>query len=371
VQAYRAAAGTTNMNPLHDAAAESLRRDAMTPEGIIDPGKFATWQKKYSNALRELPPDLRAKFANAASASDAVAEAAEARKGAIDGYQKSAAGKFLKLNDPADITKTISGIFGAKDAVRQMSMLARQVKDNPEAAEGLRKAVADAIMAKAKGTTESGTSGIENINAATFQKFLRDNGETIKAAGFSDRELGSMQVIAQDLQRGERTLQATRLPGQSNTAQDIIKSIEAGHSAHPVSLLNKLALGAMGGFETHGMTGAGVGAALGLGEHILAAKRMAGLAKANTLVRDAMLNPELAMALLKHAPIKPGLGSEPTLTKMLARNSMFGATTAARESNRPQQPAPAYARGGRIGSNDNPLLRSFGLSGASRWGNAI
>ena len=150
-------------------------------------------------------------------------------------------------------------------------------------------------------------------------------------------------------------MQATRLAGQANTAQDIIKSIEAGHSAHPVSLLNKLALGAMGGFETHGMTGAGVGAALGLGEHLLAAKRMAGLAKANTMVRDAMLNPELAMALLKRAPIKPGLGSEAVLTKLLARNSMFGATTAARESNRPQQqPAPAYATGGRVAVNGAP-----------------
>ena len=34
--------------------------------------------------------------------------------------------------------------------------------------------------------------------------------------------------------------------------------------------------------------------------------REAGLAKSNTLVRDAILKPELAMALLKRAPIKPG-----------------------------------------------------------------
>ena len=99
---------------------------------MIDPGKFAAWQKRYANALRELPPDLKAKFSNAASASDAVADAAEARKGAIDGYQKSVAGKFLKLDDPADITKTVSGIFGAKDAVRQMSTLARQARAIPK-----------------------------------------------------------------------------------------------------------------------------------------------------------------------------------------------------------------------------------------------
>jgi hypothetical protein len=356
VQAYREAAGASgppNMNPLHDAAAESLRNEAMK-DGMIDPGKFATWQKRYANALRELPPDLNAKFSNAASASDAVADAAEARKGAIDGYQKSVAGKFLGLTAPEDVTKTVAGIFGAKDAVRQMTSLAKKVASDPDAREGLRRAVADTILAKAKSVTENGASGVENINAATFQKFIRDNRATLKAAGFSDQEVGSMHAIGQDLQRSQRTLQATRLERQSNTAQDIIKAIEAGNAGHPVSLLNKLALGAMGGFETHGMTGAGVGAALGLGEHLLAAKRMAGLAKANTLVRDAMLNPELALTLLKRAPIKPGLGSEAVLTKLLARNSMFGATTAARESNRPPQTAPAYATGGRVSVNGAP-----------------
>jgi len=44
-----------------------------------------------------------------------------------------------------------------------------------------------------------------------------------------------MLAVAQDLQRGQRTFAETRLPGQLNTAQDIIKSIDAGHAAHPVS----------------------------------------------------------------------------------------------------------------------------------------
>ena len=123
------------------------------------------------------------------------------------GIRKASPGKFLGISTTrTDVTKTVGGIFGAKDAVRQMSMLARQVKDNPDAAEGLRKAVADMIMAKAKGATESGTSGIENLNPSGFKKFLHDNVAAIKAAGFSDREVGSMQVIAQDLQRGQRTL---------------------------------------------------------------------------------------------------------------------------------------------------------------------
>ena len=164
------------------------------------------------------------------------------------------------------MTKTVASIFGAKDAVRQMTALAKKVASDPDAREGLRKAVADTILAKAKSVTENGASGIENLNAATFQKFIRDNRATLKAAGFSDQEVGSMHAIGQDLQRSQRTLQATRLGETIQYGAGCRQCHRSGNAAHPVSLLNKLALGAMGGFETHGMTRAGVGAALGLGE---------------------------------------------------------------------------------------------------------
>jgi hypothetical protein len=323
VGAYAGAAGPSGMSPIHDAAAESLRREAMTPEGIIDPGKFTRWQSRYQDALRAMPAGLKAKFSTAAAAGQAVEDAAVARKAALDGYQKSAAGKFLGLSNPQDVTKTVSGVLGAKDGVRQMTDLAKRVAGDPVAAEGLRKAVADAILAKAISTTEHGASGIENINAATFQKFLRDNSETIKAAGFSDRELGSMQVIAQDLQRGQRTLQATRLPGQSNSPQDLIKAIERAGQSHHVSLLTKLAGGAYLGWEHGGPKGALFGAAAGGGEHLIASLRDAGIGKSAILVRDALLNPELALALLKKAPIKSGHGSERTLAGVLARTAML------------------------------------------------
>ena len=88
-----------------------------------------------------LPPELNAKFASAAKASDPVADAAEARRGAIDGYQKSVAGKFLGLTAPKDVTRTISGIFGTKTAVRDMTALAQKAAADPEARDGLRKAV--------------------------------------------------------------------------------------------------------------------------------------------------------------------------------------------------------------------------------------
>ena len=119
----------SDMNPLHDAAAESLRH-TMAPDGTINSGKFASWQAKHQDALRGLPPELNAKFSNAASASDAVADAAEARKGNRRLSEKRR-GKFLGLTPPEDVTKTVADIFGAKDAVRQMTALAKHVASIP------------------------------------------------------------------------------------------------------------------------------------------------------------------------------------------------------------------------------------------------
>jgi len=324
-ESYAKAAGPSGMNPLHDAAAESLHRHAMTPEGIIDPKKFSAWHTKYQDALRAMPSTMGAKFATAAKASDAIEEAATARKAALDKFQEGVTGKLIGVSSPEDVTKTVSGIFGTKTAVRDMTALAKRIAGNPDAQEGLRKSVADTILAKAKGTTENGASGVENLNASTFQKFIRDNVSTIKAAGFTDKEVGLMQAIGQDMQRGQRTLNATRLAGQSNTAQDIIKAIEAGHGPHPMSLLNKIGLAAAAGLEIHGMHGAVAGGILELGRHLIGGLRASGLAKSNALVRDAMLKPSLALALLKKAPVAVGRGSEAQLAKLLARSSMFSA----------------------------------------------
>ena len=348
-QAYQAAAGSGAMDPLLDTAAESLRREAMTSEGVIDPARFANWQTKYSDALRSLPPALQARFSNAASATQAYQDAAAARKTALDAFEKTTAGKFLGLSDPQDIGRTVGGLFGVRDSVAQMQSLARSVSANPVAQEGLRKAVADHILSVATGAMEAGTSGINNLNAAKLYNFLARNSQTIKAAGFSDSELQNMTAIAKDLQRSQRTLQATKLPGQSNTAQDVIANIERAQSARPMSLLAKVAAATYLGGMHAGAWGATMGAASAAGEHLMMVLRGAGLAKANTLVRDAMLDPELARDLLKVSPFPRISGGDwETLSKALARNAVFGAMAAER--------GKGYAKGGSVKSSHDRLV---------------
>lgn len=374
VEAFRDAAGyggPPNMNPIHDAAAESLRREAMTPEGMIDPKDFARWQDKYQDALRALPADLRDQFSSAARASEAVGEAAAARKAAIDSFQKSEVGKIAGLSSAHDLVSHVGRIVEAPDGVRRMVQLRQAVAKNPEAVEGLRKGVVDYLLSKTVGTTESGVSGLNSLKSSVLQKAVIDNRAIIKAAGFSDREIGSMQAIANDMQRSQRTLQATRLPGQSNTAQDILKSIQAAEHGPKLSLLGKIGAGAYLGME-HGLYGAAAGAASGLGEHLIAGMRAAGVAKANALVRDAMLNPELAQDLLKAAPLRPDGGIERVVARMLLRYSLYPSTNAARRY--PPTATAAFAKGGFVSGGGGLLdAGTFGAGGfgaGSGWGDS-
>ena len=149
-----------------------------------------------------------------------------------------------------------------------------------------------------------------------------------------------MSAVAQDLQRSQRTLHASKLPGQSNTAQDVIDSIEKMHGARPVSLLAKVAGAAYLGSHA-GPWGAIMGASGAIGEHMAMMLRGSGIAKANMLVRDAMLDPELARQLLKVTPTARITGADmATLGKALAKNAVFNAAAADR--------GKGYAQGGAV-----------------------
>ena len=323
-------------------AVESLGREVMQ-DGALDPKKFARWQAKHADEIAQLPQDVQDKLATAGKASEAVGEAATARKQAIDGYQKSVAGKFLGLEHPADVTRTIGGMLDSKNAVAQITALSKRIAaspDNADAVQGLRKAVADVIVQRATGTTEAGTSGVKKLNASTFQKLIRDKRAAIKAAGYSDQEIGHMQAIADDMERSQRTMSGTALPNSPGTAQDVAKFMAKAQKeremSHKASLLSHIFGGALGGWELGGVKGAFLGAAAGAGEafaqRFIQARRAAGLAKASDLLTRAVYDPEFALALLKKAPAISGRGSEYALQRLLARNSMFTATTLGRQN---------------------------------------
>jgi hypothetical protein len=341
VQAYGKAAGSKAA--IQEAAAESLRREAMTPEGIIDPGKFANWKKRYADAIRALPAEVRSTFDNGASASQAYEDAAIARKAAIDASQTAMAKRLAGLSNSQDITRTVGAIFGSRNAVEQMRELVGKLKESPEALEGLKKSVADHIASLATGTTEAGASGVNKVNASTFQRFVAKNAAALKEAGFSEAQISNMRALANDLQRAQRTMQATALPASPNTAADVMGAMRsAAKEAGKPSLLSKILAGSWAGLHVGGPGGAVTGAMGAIGEHLTRAMRGAGLAKARDIVQAGILDPEIGRQLLRRASELPDSESERALAKALAKRSVFvvpGASASAGNSSPQELPA--------------------------------
>lgn len=306
------------MSDLAEMAALSLRKTALKADGTIDPAKFERWRNAHSSALRELPEDVRARFANASLASKALEQAAAVRKARLDEFNKSVLGKLAKI-DTADLPKEIGKILNSSDAVAKMRKLSQAANGNGAAKEGLRRAVGEYIEARFISNKEVGTSGENGIRADAFASFVKDKGAALRLV-FGGEELLRMQAIADDIKRAERSLYANKIPGNSNTAQDIGAALDKhAKKTEGMSLLTQVMIGAGGGGTFFGVPGVVTGAAGALGKHFLSSIRAAGLQKVDDLVLEIMLDPQLAKAALAKAPAKPDTGAQALLAHRLMR----------------------------------------------------
>ena len=325
-QSYFKAAGNDPeaLDTFHDAAALKMRKEAVV-NGVVDPAKLASFQAKYADAFRAVP-GLNDQFSTAAKASETLANIAALRKQAIDQYQAGAVGKMMGQGQP---DKVVGSIIVQKDGPAQMRRLAQKASADPNAMEGLRKAVVDHMLSKLVSNTEAATSGSNLLRSDQLQSYIRQNRLALKQV-FSDPEVGLMQAIADDLHRANRSNTAVRLPAGSDTAQKLA-AMAKEEPGKQTSLLTKIMAGAgsgAGAGAPFGLypVGAAIGAGGAVGQHIIGAMREAGMRKVSDLVRDAMLNPDLARALLAKAPIVKGRGSEVSLAQQLRRVGMFSAS---------------------------------------------
>jgi len=316
---------------LTQAAAASLRQSrAFRPDGTLDPARFSAWQQAHAPALGAVP-GLRDQFATAARASEAMATAAALRREALDAAQTGTVGKLIGVSDPQDVVKTVGGIFGRQNAVQEMRDLAARARSTPEGIAGLRKAVAEHINTKLMTNAEAATSGTNLISANAFQNFVKQNRDTLRQV-FTAQEVEMMDRIAQDLTRANRSITAVKLPGGSNTPQDLLAQASKGGE----SLLSRIlrlkqsesaGAGAAAGWLIGGIPGAVAGAGAGW----LNSARQVGLNKVQDLVKEALLDPALARTLLKEAPAKMDRGPWLELGRQLGRLGTFGAEGAASE----------------------------------------
>jgi hypothetical protein len=329
VQAFRKAVGDdhTATAMLQDTAAASLRQSAWRQDGVLDPAKFAAWKKSHADALRAVPGDLESRFTTAGNATAAIDHVAAIRRDALETYQRGAIGKLVGVSDPQDITRIVGGIFSQKDSVGAMRQLATEARADPAAVEGLRKSVADYMYGRFISNAEAATSDRNLMKPDAFQTFVRQNEATLKEA-LSPKEVNLLRAIAADLRRSNRSLNAIKIPGQSNTAQDALPQLTKAMEHGSGSLLMQIIAAAGGGFAVHGLTGAATGITGVLGKNVIGKMREAGMEKVSDLIKQAMLDPDLARYLLAKAPTKPGTGSSVSLAQQLRRLSMYAPTRA-------------------------------------------
>lgn len=304
--AVRAFTTATGKDPdairtLSDAAALSLRKAAVDDKtGIMDPGKYAAWAKSHSDALRALSEvsDSPAQFATAAKAGEAVADATALRAAATDAYQKGVLAKVMGLDDAEGVTSEVGNVFARPDRIQAMRQLAAEVKDNPDARDGLRKALASFLETKA-------ISNKDKIKGDVFQTFVKQNRQVL-AQVFDKDELKGIDAVAAELKHVSQLADEQALPGRSTTAQDIMKVLQKSQSGPShLSLFGEMMLGAGTGFEAAGVKGAAAGAAAAVAKNKLSAMRATGMHDVASMMQKMILHPELARAALENvAPTK-------------------------------------------------------------------
>jgi len=332
VNRFMQAVGDARARPiLEDFAISDLKRFATREmDGTLNPAKVQMWRQRHADALRAMP-DVEARLADPVTASEAMVEVASRRKEQLDAFQKGSVARLLNLDDPADVTRTIGGIFSRQDAVQQMTRLSKETAGSEEARQGLRKAVADFINLRFIGNTEGATSGADLMRSDAFHQFLRQSAPALKAV-LSGPEIMTLHAIAADLKRSNRSVAAVKLPGQSNTVQDALAVGQAGGAQSWLARMISPGALAGAGAAAGSVAGGGLGAAAGAGAgahfgRVIEAMRQAGLASVDDIVKDALLNPDRAKALLAKVSGEPTKSQAISLARVYMRALASGQIT--------------------------------------------
>lgn len=282
---------------IRDYAIKSLR-DFAQRDGMLDPARVEAWRRAHADALRAIP-EIDRMLASPVQASETMAQLAAARRQAMDNYQAGAVARVIGLDNATDVTKAVGSVFEARNPVQLMRQLAGAVRGNPEAEAGLRKAVADHMTQRLRSMTEAGTSSEKQLKAAAFQRFVADNEPALKEV-LRPGEVAMLKEIAADIERSQRSVSGVKLPGRSNTPQDLLAQMKAaGAPQSKFGQLLSMAIQALAG----GALGGPMGSAGALvGGKLLSNMRQAGFQKIDDIITEAILNPDLARKLLEKAP---------------------------------------------------------------------
>jgi hypothetical protein len=213
---------------------------------------------------------------------------------------------------------------------------------SPEAQDGARRAIADWITTKLVSNTSAGLSDVNILRADQFQTFIKNNVAVLKEFGFTDQQINTMRAISADMSRSKKSIDATKLPGGSNTAQDLYAMKRFGLKSEGGSALLNTA-GAIAGWLEAGK----LGAVAGFFTTKIAGKfRKDGIKSVQDLIVEAMVDPAVGHRLLGKTLPQEKIAFGKTLGKFGARAARTSILTGGPHSD---QPTPAgRADGGAI-----------------------
>ena len=329
IDSLRAAIGVEEADNLLTGYALDRVAKEVVRDGVTDAKKLENWRAKNADALKALP-NLGAKLKDTASLIDAVSTQAKARIESLDAEKKRAVGPFLESstgvligNDPRAVDAAVGSILTGQNAAVKMKELRSAMQGNPDALEGLRKAVVDNVVNRFAKITQGPAGEFSTLSAEPLLNFVRANEKVLLAAGLTRGQINGMKAIATEAAQSSALLRAAVATRKPATLGDLTNKLLRGQ---PQSILNRITL-------RQALTKGGLFGALsatGLGQVQLAADlaltmlRNKGLEQVDEIVARAMLDPDLARVLVQKVSPKNQRIVTRRLGEILARSTAVG-----------------------------------------------
>ena len=333
VTRYRADTGGSPeaMKLLDDYAVYDFRQRAM-PNGEWKQAAADSWIASHRQALAERPA-LGAQLADANRAQWVVAQTMAEREKALQDYQRGAARLVLGV----DPFKTVERLIASSDPQGEAQALKRLVAGNPAAEAGLRRMIADWIVAKTKETVEAGTTGEKGPSKAMFQRITEGRPATMRAIAeiLGPSGVDALNRIGDYMDMASRSWNATKVQGSPGTAADTAALRRGANISFLAQFMMSEWLGRLAEEATtggHSLLLRGLGTAGGLA---LNAMRAAGLEHVSELEAYGLLNPELFKLLVAKGVTDP---KAPIVRRLMRRIAAVGVQSAAGSGKQEQEP---------------------------------
>lgn len=255
---------------------------------------------------------------------EAVGAAAQARAEALSKYDRGVLGQLKGVNAEGDILNTMRGVLNAKDGAAKMQMIASEAAKVPGASDALKKAVTEVIKRDFSSTTEAGVSGQMELRRAGLKSFMDTKTDALKAAGLSDQQIGLLRAVTEDGLQANRTVSAIKSKGGSDTLANQAMAAKLAQSGKG-SMMSHIAVDAAlagAGHVVGGLPGLVIGKYIG--DKVMGAMRESGMNRVRQLRSEAVLNPDLGLALMKELPRQPNRDTAALLGLRLRQMSTAG-----------------------------------------------